>query len=47
MTRNLDLGNVVGVLRLADTLSIEKLLQEAINYIGDHFQVMDFIVFTV
>jgi len=38
MTRNLDLSNVVSVLRLADTLSIERLLQEAINYIGDHFQ---------
>jgi len=38
MARNLDLGNCVGVLRLADQLSIEKLLQEAINFIGDHFQ---------
>ena len=38
MTRNLDLSNVVSVLRLADTLSIERLLQEAINFIGDHFQ---------
>merc|ERR1719419_383027 len=38
MTRNLDLANVVSVLRLADSLSIERLLQEAINYIGEHFQ---------
>jgi hypothetical protein len=38
MTRNLDLTNVVSVLRLADSLSIERLLQEAIDHIGDHFQ---------
>jgi len=37
MARNLDLGNCVGVLRLADQLSIESLLQEAINFVGDHF----------
>lgn len=38
MTRNLDLTNVVSVLRLADSLSIERLLQEAIDHIGDNFQ---------
>ena len=38
MVRNLDITNCVAVLRLADQLNLEKLLQESINFIGDHFQ---------
>ena len=38
MTRNLALTNVVSALRLADSLSIERLLQEAFGHIGDIFQ---------
>ena len=38
MARNLDTSNCVEVLRLADTLSIDRLVQEAIDFIGDHFQ---------
>ena len=40
MVRNLDLSNCVAVLRLADQLILEKLLQESINFIGDHFQML-------
>jgi len=40
MTSNLDQTNVVSVLRLADSLSIERLLEEATSYIGDHFQAL-------
>ena len=32
MARNLDISNCVGVLTLADQLSVERLLQEAIFY---------------
>jgi len=38
MARNLDISNCVGVLTLADQLSVERLLQEAVNFIGEHFQ---------
>ena len=38
MARNLDVSNCVEVLVLADQLSVDRLLQEAINYIGEHFQ---------
>lgn len=38
MVRNLDVSNCVGVLTLADQLSVERLLQEAVNFIGEHFQ---------
>eukprot|EP00092_Neocalanus_flemingeri_P022961 GFUD01024893.1.p1 GENE.GFUD01024893.1~~GFUD01024893.1.p1 ORF type:complete len:633 (+),score=228.00 GFUD01024893.1:113-1900(+) len=38
MARNLDASNCVGVLSLADQLSVERLLQEAVNFIGEHFQ---------
>jgi len=38
MARNLDHTNCVAVLKLADALSIDRLSQEAIDYIGDHFQ---------
>ena len=38
MIRNLDVSNCVAVLKLADQLSLEKLLQDSINFIGDHFQ---------
>ena len=38
MARNLDISNCVEVLVLADQLSVDRLLQEAINYIGEHFQ---------
>jgi len=40
MVRNLDLSNCVAVLRLADQLNLEKLLQDSINFIGDHFQLL-------
>lgn len=40
MVRNLDISNCVAVLRLADQLNLEKLLQESINFIGDHFQLL-------
>lgn len=38
MARNLDMINCVTVLRLADLLNNDSLLQESINFIGDHFQ---------
>ena len=38
MVRNLDISNCVAVLRLADQLNLEKLLQDTISFIGDHFQ---------
>jgi len=38
MARNLDVSNCVGVLTLADQLSVDRLLHEAINFIGEHFQ---------
>ena len=38
MVRYLDHSHCVAVLRLADQLNLEKLLQESINFIGDHFQ---------
>ena len=40
MVRNLDFSNCVAVLRLADQLNLEKLLQDSINFIGDHFQLL-------
>ena len=40
MVRNLDLTNCVAVLRLADQLNLEKLLQESINFIGKNFQLL-------
>jgi len=38
MARNLDISNCIGLLQLADQLSVERLFQEAINFIGDNFQ---------
>ena len=38
MIRNLDVSNCVAVLKLADQLSLERLLQDSINFIGDNFQ---------
>ena len=40
MIRNLDVSNCVAVLKLADQLSLERLLQDCINFIGDHFQLL-------
>jgi len=40
MIRNLDVSNCVAVLKLADQLTLERLLQESINFIGDHFQLL-------
>ena len=40
MVRNLDISNCVAVLRLADQLNLEKLLQDTISFIGDHFQLL-------
>ena len=40
MIRNLDVSNCVAVLKLADQLSLERLLQDSINFIGDHFQLI-------
>ena len=40
MVRNLDISNCVAVLRLADQLNLEKLLQDSISFIGDHFQLL-------
>ena len=40
MIRNLDVSNCVAVLKLPDQLSLERLLQDCINFIGDHFQLL-------
>lgn len=40
MARNLDVTNCVTVLRLADLLNNDVLLQEAINFIGDKFHTL-------
>ena len=40
MIRNLDVSNCVAVLKLADQLSLERLLQDSINFIGDNFQLL-------
>jgi len=40
MIRNLDVSNCIAVLKLADQLSLERLLQDSINFIGDNFQLL-------
>ena len=40
MIRHLDVSNCVALLKLADQLSLERLLQNSIDFIGDNFQLL-------
>ena len=40
MTRHLDVSNCVALIKLADQLGLERLLQNSIDFIGDNFQLL-------